>query len=200
MVTNAIDSHKFYVNPFRTFEKELTLICVARLVKIKAIDTLIKTLYLLKQKNIVFKLHLVGTGDDELSLKQLTKELNLENQVQFIGYVDRENIPQQYDKAHIFVLFSYKEGMSNAMLEAMSAGLPILVSNTSGAEELLERKIGFSFEAGNIEEAANFLEKMYLDRDLLKKMSENARKVAEKNSWENIAAQYEQIFLEITKK
>lgn len=197
-INNAIDHDRFCPNPNRHFEGILEILCVARLVKIKGLDTMLHALKILQKKEIFFRLNLVGTGDDEAFLKQLTQELQLKNYVRFSGYVARENIPDEYDKAHIFALPSYKEGMSNAMLEAMGAGLPLLVTRTAGAEEFMQNSLlGYDFEAGNAEQAAECLEKMHQNRQLLQVMAENSRKQAIENSWEKIAERYIELFRKI---
>lgn len=77
------------------------------------------------------QLELWGDGSLESELKQLCDELNITNSVVFRGYMD--SVRQKLKDMDIFVLASLGEGNSNAILEAMAAGLPIVSTRVGGA-------------------------------------------------------------------
>lgn len=200
LIYNAIDNRKFLINSDRVFTNKLTLICVARLIKRKGQETIIYAIHQLLQQGMTFYLNLVGTGDDEQRLRELVSKLNINHLVTFSGYIPRDQISRQYDDAQIFTLPSYNEGMSNALLEAMASGLPVLVTQTGGTDELVRLgKEGFIFQAGKVQEAVVHLRNMYENRELLMQMSKNVRRMAEQNSWENASKKYELIFQEIAR-
>jgi len=77
------------------------------------------------------KLSVIGDGPQEAELQALTARLDLGQTVEFCGY--RGDVSAELAKADVFVLPSYAEGNSNAILEAMSAGLPIVATRVGGA-------------------------------------------------------------------
>ena len=73
---------------------------------------------------------MIGEGDARAAYEQYAQALGMADRVHFAGYVPREEIAAHYAAAHVFVLPSYNEGMSVATLEAMAAGLPVIVTRT----------------------------------------------------------------------
>ncbi len=192
---NGADTEKFKPATQQHTDKEnLTIICPARLIQRKGQDILIKALAELQKEGIIFKANLIGDGDEKDAFIKLTKELNLINNVQFCGYVPRERMLAEYQKADLFCLPSYNEGMSNALLEALSCGLPAVVTEVGGTEELIDKSNGFVFKAGDVAGLANILRTIYKDRQHLKSLGEHARRKAEELAWSSIAQQYLKLF------
>jgi glycosyltransferase involved in cell wall biosynthesis len=77
------------------------------------------------------KLRVIGTGPQESELRALAVALDLGDTVEFMGYC--EDVQAELSKADLFVLPSYLEGNSNAILEAMRAGLPVIATRVGGA-------------------------------------------------------------------
>ena len=111
---------------------------VARLAKQKRIDRLLEVAGMLPAN-----IHVVIAGDGTLreSLERLSAERGLSSRVHFLGH--REDKDRVFDAIDIFVITSDTEGLSNAMLEAMARGLPVVSTPVSGAEDaLLESEYG----------------------------------------------------------
>jgi len=136
----------------------------------------------------------VGDGDEKEEYIKLAKDKNVYEQVIFSSYVPRKKMPRKYQDADVFVLPSYNEGMSNALLEAMSCGLPVVVTNVGGTEELVDKTNGFVFSPGNVEELVKILKELYFNKEKLEELGKNSRKKAEQFNWNNIANKYLELF------
>jgi len=116
------------------------LLSVGRLSIEKGVDLLLRALPQIQQSHPIVHLTILGTGPEEASLRQLTTQLGLENQVTFAGYATPSSY---YAATTLFVLPSRYEGMPNALLEAAAAGLPIVATPCcAGVTELLETSTG----------------------------------------------------------
>ncbi|MDP2959102.1 MAG: glycosyltransferase [Longimicrobiales bacterium] len=111
---------------------ELPLVgAVARLTAQKRLDRLLDALALLPGAHVA----LAGEGEAEGALRARAQELGLEGRVHFLGY--REDVQTVLGALDVFVVTSEREGMANAMLEAMAAGVPVVSTPVSGAAEAL---------------------------------------------------------------
>jgi phosphatidylinositol alpha-1,6-mannosyltransferase len=195
IIPNGVDIEQF--NPGEPIRDggPLKLLCVARLIKRKGQHHLIEAVKRITDQGIEISLDLVGSGDAEGEYRDLVKRLRIGGNVNFRGYIPREEIPAVYSQADVFVLPSYNEGMSVATLEAMASGLPVIVSRTPGTEELVrEGKNGFTFEWGNIDTLTQHLLKLDADRPLARQMALESRIQANRFSWESSAGKFDQLF------
>jgi phosphatidyl-myo-inositol dimannoside synthase len=124
--------------------------------------------------------------------------LSIAEHVHFSGYVPREAIAARYSDAHVFVLPSYNEGMSVATLEALAAGLPVVVTRTGGTAELVAEGVnGLTFKWGDVTSLAAHLRQLAADRGLARQMGAASRTRAELFSWEAAADSYLKMFDQI---
>ncbi|WP_158095868.1 glycosyltransferase family 4 protein [Erysipelatoclostridium sp. An173] len=130
-----------------TDEDEKILISVGELNTNKNHEIIIKALSMFKT-DVKFKYILCGKGDKEKYLKELVKQLNLQNKVIFVGY--RNDIKEILKISDIFCFPSYREGLSVALMEAMAAGLPCIVSKIRGNIDLVNENGGFLCEPNDI--------------------------------------------------
>lgn len=86
--------------------------------------------------SVPFKLHVIGDGPCRDDLEQLCAELDLQDNVLFLG--ERNDIPHQLRQADFAVLSSKTEGTPISLLEAMSAGLPVVATSVGGIPDLVE--------------------------------------------------------------
>ena len=115
-------------------ENKKILLSVGELIKRKNHETVIKALALLNDSSIVYVI--CGKGELEGYLKNLCKELKVDEQVYFLGY--REDILEIYRIADAFVFPSWQEGLPFALLEAMASGLPVICSDIRGNRDLVK--------------------------------------------------------------
>jgi len=149
-----------------------TIISVGRLDYQKGFDLLINAVSLIK--NLDFNLAILGQGEDETKLKNLTKKLNLDKKIFFLGF---QKNPFKFLKHSIFyVLPSRFEGFPMALIEAMAVGLPVISTNCqSGPAEILKNgEYGTLVPVENFEELAEAIKNYLNDDKLLKHFSEKS--------------------------
>lgn len=149
------------------------IIMVARFSKQKDHETLLKALKLLSNN---YTLTLVGEGKKLAKIKKLSKSLNIEDRVHFLGF--RDDVAKLYQEHDIFVLSSFWEGFGLVVVEAMASGLPIIASNVTGLKEVV-RNTGFLFEQGNEKKLAKHIKyiatKEAIKKELIRKGIEKSK-------------------------
>ena len=115
--------------------------------------------YCLVSNELHFHLTIIGSGPDEIMLKNLAKELQITHQVTFLGF---KNNPYKYmAHADVFAFTSRYEGFPNVLLESCACGLPIVAFNcVGGINKIIEDGInGFKVNVGDINSFAKYLVK-----------------------------------------
>jgi glycosyltransferase involved in cell wall biosynthesis len=114
------------------------LVCsVARLEKSKGHHFLLQALALLQSRAAApgLRLVLIGGGSEERSLRELARRLGLDHRVDFLGI--RHDVSEVIAASDLFVLPSLNEGLSQALLEAMALGTPVVATNVGGTRDVL---------------------------------------------------------------
>lgn len=128
-------------SPVKNSSDVLHILSVGRLVEHKGHKYLIQAVNALPQ-TLKWTLTIVGSGPCEKKLKQLVKELNLDNKVTIKTLLDNNKLATEYQKADIFVLPSFEsdsgtEGFGIVLLEAMAYKIPIIASRTGGVTDVV---------------------------------------------------------------
>lgn len=124
--------------PILIDKKSINLCSVGRLIRVKGYERLLRCLYILHKDPSVpfFKFYLLGKGAEESELKELITNLDLDGIVYLLGY---DKNPYRYvSRMDLFICSSYKEGYSTAVTEAVSLGIPVITTNCSGMDEILD--------------------------------------------------------------
>ncbi|NQT01971.1 MAG: glycosyltransferase family 4 protein, partial [Planctomycetes bacterium] len=171
----------------------LRLLTAGRLSVTKRVEILIDAIDILNSQGCQILLKIVGGGQTRQKLKQIVTEKSLDNIIEITGRIDAEDMPRVYRQNDIFISASKLEGMSNAMLEAMASGLPIIAARCEGTEELIAEN-GLVIENANAEEIAKAIKKLIDDRQLRNQMSIAAGKQAQQFTWGRIAEKYLNIY------
>ncbi len=169
------------------------ILALARLIKRKGIDDLIKAIPIIVKYQDAIKVKIIGGGIEEKKLKNLAKKIDVFQYIDFMGHVPYEEIPRYYSSSDIFVLPSKNEGMSNTILEAMASSLPIITTDTGGANELIAEN-GIIIPKNNPYAIANAILSLLNDYKLSKWMGKKSRLNAEKYSWKIVAKEYLDIY------
>ena len=158
------------------------LVWVGRLTAQKAIDILLEALANVVAVGREFSLEIIGSGPDMELLLEHCRQLRLEKRVRFTGALSEEVIRTKLAEADVFLLPSRYEGMSNAALEAMEAGLPLLLTRCGGIDTYMDESIGWICEPNNVDQLTDALLRM-LDTpaEKLLAMGNRARLLVERN-------------------
>jgi len=198
IIYNGVDTHRIQPRDWdKAFlnSKSVKVICVARLIERKGQHHLLEAGAILKRMGKEgFRIVFVGTGDAQPLLKKRCRELGLDTIVEFKGFVDWEEVIALYQKAHVFVLPSYNEGMSIALLEAMASGLPVIVTDTGGTKELVKKENGMVVPWADADALANALTSLFESPIRMCSMGHNSRSIAMQFNWEKFTWRHMVLF------
>lgn len=147
VIPNAVDTRRFRaIEPSPSDEPRFLFL--GRLAKVKALDVLLDAFAAATCDAGPAQLRLVGTGRQEAALRAQAQRLGIADRVRFEGH--RGDLEQVLCNTDIAVLASLQEGLSNTLLECMSAGLPMVASRVSGSEDLVRHGVtGWMCEPGD---------------------------------------------------
>jgi N-acetyl-alpha-D-glucosaminyl L-malate synthase BshA len=156
VIPNFVDLERFKKQPKEHFKRiicpndEKLLVHTSNFRKVKRIEDIIKVFAKLK-KQIPSKLLLVGDGPERGPMEQLSRDMNLGEDVRFVGKLDA--IEEVLSVADLFLMPSEKESFGLAALEAMACEVPVISSNTGGLPELNVQGItGYLSNVGDVDD------------------------------------------------
>ncbi len=189
IIGNGVDIEEFYPHTtnIKKSHQKLVLISTGRLIERKGYQYLIKAMHGLGN----VELRLIGEGNLKNNLEGLAASCNVK--VNFLGKVSHHCLPEYLRNADIFVLPSLNEGMSNAILEAMACGLPIITTDTGGSKELIKDN-GFIVKKADINELKQAIKLFIQNPELVVQMGKASRRLAEGMSWVKVSAAYREAY------
>lgn len=199
VIRNGIDTEEFFPVP-REYSRDVSVpfrvLAIARLTPRKGLRSLLEAMLLLKRKEQrIFSLDIAGDGHERESLEAFVSEHNLSDRVRFIGRVPHGDVVALYHRAHVYVLPSLNEGMSNNVLEALACGLPIITTDTGGTRELVGDGVNGCIvrmrDSRHIAEKILFLAS---HPEEAKRYGEESRRRAECLGWNEVAKAYRRAY------
>jgi len=198
VVPNGVDIEKFHPKSENKAKKSdiIRLITVGRLSITKRVDILIDAVKILVEQGKKVKLLIVGGGSLKDSLEKLAAKKNLVNFIEFKGIVNSQQMPQLYQNSDLYVSATMQEGMSNAMLEAMACGLPIITTQCEGVDELIKGN-GIIIKEETADEIAKAISELVMNTEKLESMSKASRKHSENFTWKSVSQAYLKFYQKI---
>lgn len=136
---------------------------------------------------------LVGDGPEMKRIKKEITKNDLMDDVELTGYLSQAKIRELFSKTDLFVLPAYKEGFGIAVLEARTAGLPVVAMNHGGIADVL--KHGYDgFLANTYEEFQHYVVNLVLDHDLRKNIRTNAENPIPHFEWDHVVGEHLKIY------
>lgn len=172
------------------------VITTSRLVPKNAVDVLLKAIAIAKKSYPNIKCLILGLGKDEKILKGLTRDLEIEKEVLFLGNILHQDMPKYLKISDVFVRASRSEGLGNSFIEAMAAGLPIIGTKIGGIPDFLQdRETGLFVKAEDADDLADKILLLLPDTALRQKLIRQGREIAIRNySWDLVAQKMAAIF------
>ena len=170
-------------------DNEKIILYVGRLVYEKGIQHLIAAMPKVLSNYHDAKLIIAGRGGMMDELRQEASNLGLNDKIYFTGYLDSKQVQKMYKCADVAVFPSTYEPFGIVALEAMLAGVPTVVSDVGGLDEIVTHGVdGMKAYAGNANSIADSITALLYDHQLATNVSKKAKqKVKEQFNWEKIA-------------
>ena len=193
VITNGVDTDAFTPSEDAGHDDgQVRLLTVCRLIERKGIqDVIPEVRNIEKRTGRSIRWVIAGDGPYRQTLEDLARESGAEGCMEFRGLVEKGDMPELYRQADIFVFPSYREGMPNAVLEAMASGLPVIMrAGCQGADELI-RDNGIAAEGSF---AGALTELISEGKDIWQEMGRSGRRlVLDSYTWKHIAGQYAEL-------
>ncbi|MDR7281058.1 glycosyltransferase [Catenuloplanes atrovinosus] len=171
-----------------------TVTFVGRLDAEKNLDVLVRA-FAVVRRELDSQLLLVGTGAEERALRAAARQLGVEEDVRFAGFVPDEELPSAYAASTVFVNPGTAELQSLVTLEAMACGRPVLGANAAALPHLvIDDQTGWLFEPGDTRALSRRLITLLRDPELAVAMGRRARAVAEQHDESRSITAFEQLY------
>lgn len=196
----GIDTEKFKPMTVKSLfpGKPLVIGTVKSLEPIYGIDSLILAFKQIKTKfpEIKLKLLIVGGGSEAENLNQLVKNLGLQKEIVFTGFISYSTVEYYHNMIDIYVAFSVEESFGVSVLEASSCSKPVIVSTAGGFLEVVDdTKTGMIVEKLNINKLSETLETLIIHPHLRKTLGDNGRaKVMLQFNWNDCVSKLINIY------
>lgn len=183
-------------------ENEINLFSSGVFFPYRNYETLVKVVDKLVKNNQNVHLDIMGSAelDKEYSnsIKEMIKNMNLEEYITILGQVDDDKYVELHNNADIFLFININQSWGLAVFEAMSCGLPVIVSDSVGAIELLtDKENAIILDPENVDLICEEIIKLKDDENYYKYISNNACESVKEFTWDNL---YSSKMLELFKK
>src|SRR5215211_5481105 len=166
---------------------------VGRLAPQKGVRALVAAAGLLEDESA--QVLLVGDGPERRVLEREVERLGVGGRLHFVGFLAHDRLPAVMSHADLLVLPSLYEELGTVLLEAMYAGLPIVASKTGGIPDVIEDGVnGMLVPPSEPEALARAIDRLLADRDLGRRLSEEAQGRAKDYDWEVLAERVLRIY------
>ncbi|WP_419211086.1 glycosyltransferase family 4 protein [Maribacter sp. X9] len=189
------------IKPFSERENTILVAGSLKRYQVKGFDVLLPIIAPILKSHPDWKLMIAGDGEPGLNiLKKITAELNLSNQVVFLGFIS--NIGEVMQNAKIFALPSQYEGLPMVLMEALSNGMACIAYDcVSGPGDLInDQENGLLIENQDKEALQNGISTLIDDTNLMMKLSNNAIKGLTQYNLDNMIIRWEELIKNVLGK
>ena len=181
MAPYGVDCSKFNFVQKQPLKLPLKLVYVGQVTYRKGIHHLLKVMDRFSENDV--ELYLAGGYSETTPFVQ---EYKNRRNIHFLGFVTRDVLASLYQKSDVFVFPTLGEGYGMVILEALSCGVPCIVSDLAGGDDaIIEGYNGFKFKAGDDDDLYNKILWFMNHPEILPEMSLNSRKSVENQTWQS---------------
>lgn len=198
VIKNFVDVSRFNRKPIDAFKKmiapngERVLMHASNFRKLKRIPDIIQIFKRVNEK-IPSRLMLVGDGPERPAAEDLCRELNLFEEVRFVG--KQEQMEDILAIADLFLLPSETESFGLAALEAMAAGVPIITTNVGGLSEInIPGETGYMADVGDVDTMGKYAIQILENNETLQQFKTRAAAHARKYDIHEVVPEYEKLY------
>ncbi|MCX6148535.1 MAG: glycosyltransferase family 4 protein [Candidatus Kapabacteria bacterium] len=170
------------------------IIFVGAVIKEKGIWELVEAMKIVVKENSNIKLLVIGDGNSKEKLIQYAKVDNLQNNIEFLGFISNKSLPEYYSIASLLVLPSYSEGFGLVVAEAMACGVKPIVSNLPTFRDFVTTETGVFLDSINPVDIANNILKLIECEPNNLEMEKIRKIIVEKYSWMTVINNYNKIY------
>ncbi len=199
MAKFQIPNHKLQKSPTSEIQKSKTVMTISRLVPKNGVDVLIRAIARVKKEIPDIQCRIAGDGPERAALAALASELGVHDAVVFLGTVPHGELAGHLAGAAVFVRMSRSEGMGNAFIEAIAAGVPVIGTAVGGIPDIIEDgNTGLLAAIDDPADCAKKIIQLLRDPVYAQAMAAQAcEKIIHRFDWNNIADQYKRIFYQL---
>lgn len=143
LISRGIDEKRIFILPhvvderFRPldFKKDYHVVFIGRLAPVKHVETLIQATARVKKSLPFIRVAIVGDGEERGKLEELTQDLGLTDQIDFVGY--QANTWEWYNRSRLSVVTSEREGFPYTVIESLKCGVPVISSNCGDVRDIV---------------------------------------------------------------
>lgn len=176
---------------------QINVLFLGVLIQRKGVFDLIMAAKEIKGKKLSRQVHYIiaGTGEEQDNLCSIVKDTSLNEEIEFVGWIDGEKKRKVILQSQIMVLPSYNEGLPISILEAASYGMPIIATNVGDISSVVENGVnGYLFDPGDIPTLSKSIINL-CDKTTFEEMSKNSKRIIQEKF--SIDVFYEKIKQEI---
>lgn len=174
------------------------IVCINRLVPYKHVEDIIWAHALLIKKNIKCSLKIIGTGQEEAKLTNITKMLGLKKTIHFYKNLPRNELIRFIKSSTVLCSASTVEGFGINIIEAASCGVPYVLSNIEIFKEITkDGQGGLFFKTRNIKDLASQLTTLLASKSIYKKKQKEALNLAKSYDWKKVSIETEKVYISL---
>jgi len=185
------DIKRFKFKQYKEFSETIELFAIGIMFPYRKHEVLIKAVKILKDENINIHLTILGSSLHNplyaKELKDLVEKLDIVKEVVFLETVKDEDLMNLYQKTDIFAFINHQQSWGIVVFEAMASGVPVIVSQTVGATEILkDKETALIIPPNSVEAVVLAIKELLNNKGLCKKLIENGKKLIQNMSWEKM--------------
>lgn len=202
IIPNGVDLKKFNPAKKKRYDADFVFANVSRLVPKNNVRITIKAFkkVLDQFQNKKIKYIIIGDGEERKKLERLTRDLGLEENITFVGWIEHEELPPLIAGSDAFIRTSITEGLGVAFLEAMACGVPVIASKVQGILDIVKHEYnGLLVDPKNVNDIVSKMVLLVENEKLRDTLRKNGLELVKSYDWEEVCRNTEDIYKKVLK-